>query len=108
MNKFLNKVVEYGGHMTGSTTRKLGRDIEALRRFEYLGNHGVPRSTILHAEDLLGRAKTDSIKARVGTGLSAAALGTGAYLGMKKYYQYQDNKILEKIDRMSNMEYNPY
>lgn len=107
MNKFLNKIVEYGSHMTGSTTRRIGRDVEALKRFEHLGRHGIPRSTILHAEDLLGNARASSLKARVGTGLGLAAAGSGTYLGMKKYHQYQDNKILERIDRMSHMHYNP-
>jgi hypothetical protein len=108
MNKFLNKVVEYGGHMTGTNTRRLSRDVEALRRFEHLGEHGVPRSTIVHAEDLFNKARTSSLKARVGTGLGAAVLGGGTYFGVKKYHQYQDNKILERIDRMTNMDYNQF
>lgn len=106
MNKFLSKVVAYGGNMTGSHTRRIGRDLEALQRFQNLGPKGIPRSTVTHAQDLLSQAKTDSLNARVGTVAGGIVAGGGTYFGVKKYHQYLDNKILERIDRMSNMDYN--
>ena len=108
MNKFLNKIVEYGGHMTGVHTRRIGRDLEALHRFEHVGRYGVPRSTINLATDQLSKAKASSLKARVGTALGLAGAGAATYTGAKQYYDYRGNRILEKIDSLSPMDYNQY
>ncbi len=104
--KILNKIVQYGDHLTGVTSRRLKGDVAALNRHKYSGSNGIPQSTINHVTGLSDKASASTFKTRVNTAVGALGVGGGGFLGIHKYHQHKDNKIMERIDKMYQTDYN--
>lgn len=99
-NRILNKIVEYGDHLVGGTARRFKGDLGALQRHKATGPEGVPQSTIDHVHGLSEKAHASMVKARVNTAFGVTAGAAGGFLGIHKYHQHKDNKIMERIDKM--------
>ena len=96
----LTKIVKYGDNLAGTSARKLKNQAEVLHGAKNLGPKGVPHETISHAQDLADAAKKASNKARTYTATGAVAGTTAGFIGLHKYHQHKDNKILERLDKM--------
>lgn len=105
-NKILNKIVQYGDHLVGGTSRRLRGDLGALQRHRTTGAEGIPQSTIDHVSGLSDAANASTLKTRVNTAIGLAGFGAGGFLGIHKYHQHKDNKIMERIDKMYQTDYN--
>jgi hypothetical protein len=99
-NKILAKVVQYVDNLSGTSARRFKYDLEALRRSKNLGSEGVPQSTIDHVYGLANDAADRSFSARLNTGLGVGVGGTAGFLGLHKYHQHKDDKIMARIDKM--------
>lgn len=100
-NKIINHIANYGDRLVGSSARKYKNQYEVLRD---IGNNGirsgVSNQAVLRAKRLADTSSGRSMQTRVKTGVGAiSAVGTG-FLGLHKYHQHKDNKILERIDSM--------
>lgn len=93
-NKYLSKTLKMLDTVSGKSAKSWANKAEVLREAEDTG------LTALRAKRKAHVAAGRTLQARVKTGVgAAAAVGTG-FLGVHKYRQHQDNKILERIDRM--------
>lgn len=104
--KILNKIVQYGDHLIGNTSRRLKGDLGALQRHKTSGAKGIHQSTIDHVSDLSNAATASTRKARINTALGAVGTLGGGFMGISKYHQHKDNKIMERIDKMYETNYN--
>ncbi len=99
-DKILSKLIHTGDRLLGHTARKRENMNKAFRAAPKMGVHGIPEKTILRSERLEQQAKGQSLRTRVKAGVGATAAVTGGFLGLHKYQQHKDNKILERIDKM--------
>lgn len=99
-NKILGKVVKYGDNLIGKSSRQYSNTASALKGASGLGIKGVPGTTILRADRKAQVAKGRSFQTRVKTIAGVGLVGGGGFLGLHKYHQHKDNKILERIDKM--------
>jgi hypothetical protein len=93
-NRFLDGVIRFGDDV-------IGRSASAARSSAHIAAENEARG--LSAKDLLSKADhlgKRSTNARVKAGVGAAALVTGGFLGIHKYHQHQDNKIMRKLDQI--------
>ncbi len=101
----LNKITEYGDHLVGHSARRLRGDVGALSRHHDSGPKGIPVSTIKHVTGLSNAASASSLKARAYTAAGITGGAVGGFLGLHKYHQHKDNKIMERIDKMYQSDY---
>jgi hypothetical protein len=101
-NQIISKIHTFGDRVAGISARKAATHAAFFNPKNYTGKFKVkidPSQTtrterIAHVEK--GRSFQARVKGAVG---GAAAVGTG-FLGLHKYHQHQDNKILARIDKM--------
>lgn len=105
-NRILSKIVQFTDDISAHSARRFKNDLEALRRAKDLGPNGVPQSTIDHLEAMSNAARSRSTDVRLKTGLGTAVIGGGGFLGLHKYHQHVDNKIMARIDNMYKTDYN--
>lgn len=98
--KILDKIVQFGDNLAGTSARRLKGDVEALKRSQHLGPEGIPQSTINHVLGLSDEARSASINTRINTGLTVGGVGTAGFLGIHKYHQHKDDKIMARINKM--------
>lgn len=93
-NKYLSKTIKMLDTVSGKSAKKWANKADVLREAEDTG---------LTANRAARKAKVEAgrtFQARVKVGVGgAAAVGTGMF-GVHKYYQHQDRKIMERIDKM--------
>lgn len=99
-DQILNKVIRYGDRLTGNTKRKLDNAVHVLSNAHNLGIYGIPQSSIRRAQHLAKKEGETVFKTRITTGAVVGAVGATGFLGLHKYHQHKDNKILERIDNM--------
>lgn len=93
-NKYLNKTLKALETTSGKRAKDWANRAEVLREAAEKGTTPLRAKRMAHVE--AGR----TFQARVKAGLGAtAAVGTG-FLGIHKYQQHQDRKIMEKIDEL--------
>lgn len=61
------------------------------------GIKGISPQAHARARKMADLEAAKTLRTRVKTGVGLAAVGTTGFLGVHKYHQHQDNKILEKI-----------
>jgi hypothetical protein len=98
--KLLSKVVKFGDELAGVSARRYKSDVESLKRFKKVGPRGVPEATINRAQRLYDVARAKSTRTRVKTALGTGVGVTTGFLGLHKYHQHKDEKILARINSM--------
>jgi hypothetical protein len=93
-NKYLSKTIKMLETVSGKRARDWTNRAEVLREAAEKGTTPLRAKRMAHVET--GRTAQARIKTGVG---AAAAVGTG-FLGVHKYQQHQDRKIMEKIDEL--------
>jgi ferric-dicitrate binding protein FerR (iron transport regulator) len=99
-NRYLSKTLKMLDTVTGKNAKAWANRAEVLREAE---DKGI---TALRAKRQAQVEAGRTFQARVKTGVGAAAAVGAGFLGVHKYHQHQDNKILERIDRMYSRQYN--
>jgi hypothetical protein len=99
-DQILDKVIKYGDRLSGSTKSKLNNAVHVLDNASHLGIPGIRPRSIHIAKNLARKESKAVLRTRVKTGLGVAAVGGAGFLGLHKYHQHKDNKILERIDKM--------
>ncbi|MNK10008.1 hypothetical protein D3C87_280180 [compost metagenome] len=99
-NRYLGKVLRGLETVSGKRAKDWSNRADVLR--EAAANKTTPIRAKRMAKVENGRTFQSRIKAGVG---GAAVTGAG-FLGMHKYHQHQDNKILAQIDKMYGRNYN--
>jgi hypothetical protein len=99
-NKLLGKVVGFANRVAGVEARTFKNQAKVLAEAKNLGRLGVPASTIQRAARMSHVSSGRSFQTRVKAGLGTTAGVTAGFLGLHKYHQHRDNKILERIDNM--------
>jgi hypothetical protein len=97
VNAYLSKAVKFADRLSGGSARRWKTTSDTLSA-EAKG--GRKAFTPLHAKR---RAKVEagrSFQARVKATAVGGVVASSGFLGIHKYHQHKDNKILEKIDRM--------
>lgn len=105
-NRILSKIVQFTDDITAHSARRYKSDLDALRRSKHIGPAGVPNSTINRLEGMSNAARSRSTEMRLRTALVGGTAGTAGYLGLHKYHQHVDNKIMARIDNMYKNDYN--
>jgi hypothetical protein len=98
--RLLDKVVKYGDRLTGHSKRRYDSISHALKDAPNVGIRNIPSTAVRKADRLSKDESKRVVRTRVGTGLSIAGVAGGGFLGLHKYHQHKDNKILERIDNM--------
>ena len=96
----LHKATKLADRVSGHSARKFENINQALKAAKGAGIKGISPKAHSSAERLARAARSSSTKARYKTGIATAAVGTTGFLGIHKYQQHQDNRILAKIDKM--------
>lgn len=99
-NKYLSKTLKMLDTATGKSAKAWKNKADVLREAEDTGLTALRAKRKAHVE--AGRTFQTRVKLGVG---GAVAAGTG-FLGLHKYMQHQDNKILARIDKMYAQPYN--
>jgi len=101
-NQILTKALDCGDRMIGHSARKYENAANVLRDADGMGIKGVSIGAIRGSRKLSEEAARASLHTRIKTGLGASiGLGSG-FLGLHKYHQHKDNKIMERIDSSYN------
>lgn len=103
-DKLISKAFQIGDRIVGHSARKLKYQADILHNARDLGQHGVPKETVEYAKDLAKQESAASRNTRIKAGLGLTAATTTGFLGLHKYHQHKDNKILARIDRMYGVE----
>jgi hypothetical protein len=103
-NAILSKVVDYTDRLAGHSARKYENLAGSLKDANKMGVKGIPESAKIRANRLTEVAKGRSFQTRLKTGVGVVAGGTAGFLGIHKYHQHNDNKIMERIDLMYRKE----
>lgn len=98
-NQILEKAINYGDRLVGHSARKYENAANVMRDAKGMGIKGVSSEAITGSRSLSEKAKGESFRTRLKTGLTAVTGISGGFLGLHKYQQHKDNKILERIDR---------
>lgn len=99
-NRILSKVMTFGDNLAGHSARKYSNTAAALRNAPNMGIKGITSTAVRDAERRARVAKGRSFQTRVKTGIGTGLALGGGFLGLHKYHQHKDNKILERIDSM--------
>ena len=97
-NQIISKVIKYGDRLIGYSAGKLKNAATVMHEAEGMGIRNVPESVITRSRRLAEVAKGRSTKTRIKTGLGVSTATIGGFLGLHKYHQHKDNKIMERID----------
>jgi hypothetical protein len=93
-NKYLSKTIKMLDTVSGKSANEWATKAKVMREAEDTGLTALRAKRKAHVE--AGRTLQSRVKAGLG---GAAAVGTGLF-GVHKYHQHQDNKIMERIDKM--------
>lgn len=99
-NQVLDKVIRYGDKLTGHTKRKLENAADVLSNASSMGIPGIHQTSINAAQRMVKNESKEVARTRTATGIVGTAAIGGGFLGIHKYQQHQDNKILARIDKM--------
>lgn len=99
-NQILSRAVKYVDRLAGVSAKKYSNAASTLKGAKSMGINGVPESAVLRASRMAKVESGRTFQSRVKAGVGAAAATGAGFLGLHKYHQHQDNKILEKIDKM--------
>ncbi len=108
MNKYLEKIAtsrvdsairhvrSWGDNLAGISARKAKNRLNVFHESSHLGE-GIPKSTFNAAQAEAKDLSQKSLNTRIKTGLTAAGVGVTGYLGIRKYQQHKDNKIMQRL-----------
>jgi hypothetical protein len=114
MNKYLEKIASrsdgvinsifgFGDRLIGHSAGRAKTIHNSLKDAAHLGS-GIPASTMRKAKELSDAASLASRNTRIRTALAVGGGVTAGYLGIHKYQQHKDEKIMQKI--LSNAQNN--
>lgn len=98
----LGKAVYFGQSLLGTRRDK------AINLANSLAEAQVRKLTPQTAQAIADKEAYETSKARVKAGLGLAGVTTGGFLGVHKYHQHQDQKILDKLHQMGQTSYSAY
>jgi hypothetical protein len=101
-NKILKKIVGFADDVIGRKANIAKTRYKVLKDSANFGRVGVPKETIQDAKHSAKYRAAKTFQARVKTGVGVAATTGAGFLGLHKYHQHKDNKILAKIDKLYN------
>lgn len=107
MNKYLEKIASksdgvinavfgLGDRLIGHSAGRAKNIHNSLKDATLLGG-GIPSSTMRKAKELSDAASLASRNTRIRTALVVGGTGTAGYLGIHKYQQHKEDKIMQKI-----------
>lgn len=106
-DKILSKVMSFGDRIAGHSARKYESTADALRQANSMGLKGARKvsDASVKGMDRLAKAhRSLSTKTRIKAGVGTAVAGTAGFLGLHKYHQHKDDKIMAKINSMYDLE----
>jgi hypothetical protein len=98
--QLLDRVIKYGDRLSGHSKRKYEHIASALKEAPNVGIRNIPHNATRKADRLVKDESRRVLRTRVATGIAVGAAGGAGFLGIHKYHQHKDNKILERIDSM--------
>jgi hypothetical protein len=98
--QLLDRVIRYGDRLTGHSKGKYQHISSALKEAPNVGIRNIPEGATRKADRLLKNESKAVLRTRLATGLAVGVAGGSGFLGLHKYHQHKDNKILERIDSM--------
>jgi hypothetical protein len=98
-NQILSKVEKYGDRLIGHSARKLKSMTDGVHLAKEMRVKGIEQRALTKTDRLANVARGRSTQTRVKTGLGVATATTAGFLGLHKYHQHKDNKILARIDK---------
>jgi len=102
-NKYLKQLLgrdSFIDRVLGRTAAKARIVHNSLASASEMGIHGIPNSSINRARRVAKVQTGRTTQARIKAGVGGAAITSAGFLGVHKYHQHNDNKILNKIDEM--------
>jgi hypothetical protein len=93
-NKYLSKTLKSLDTLSGRSAKDWANKAKVMEEAEDTG------LTALRAKRKAKVEAGRTFQTRVKTGVGVAAATGAGFLGVHKYFQHQDNKILERIDKM--------
>lgn len=98
--QLLDKAIKHVDRLSGNSKRKYQHVSSGLHMAGNVGIRNIPKSAVTRA-DRLSKVETGRVlRTRITAGVGAAAVAGAGFLGLHKYHQHRDNKILERIDKM--------
>jgi hypothetical protein len=95
-NLYLSKALKFLDQVSGHSARDWKVKSTVLAEAQ---KKGITPLRAQRKADVEGKR---AFKTQLKTGVGIGAAGTAGFLGIHKYHQHQDNKILKKIDNMYN------
>lgn len=95
-NRYLSKTINMLDSVHGKTSKEWATKARVLNEAKVTGLTATRASRKAKVSN--GRTFQNRVKLGVGGGVAL----TGGLLGLHKYMQYQNNKILARIDKMYN------
>lgn len=99
-NKYLSKALKSLDTVSGKNAKNWANKAQVLREAEDTGLTALRAKRKAQVE----AGRTFQARVKVGVG-GAAAAGAGMF-GVHKYFQHQDRKIMEQIDKLYGKQYN--
>jgi hypothetical protein len=99
-NRYLSKTLKMIDQVSGKSAKEWATKARVMREAEDTGLTALRAKRKAQVE----AGRTFQTRVKVGVG-GAAAVGTGMF-GVHKYFQHQDRKIMEKIDKLYGQKYN--
>ena len=103
INRFIRKLQtpkKFLGQVLGVHSSKMRMMADNIAKAGDHGIRGIPGSAVLRAKRIAKVESGRTLNARVNLGATVATASTAGFLGLHKYHQHQDNKIMAKIDSM--------
>lgn len=94
VNKYISRVAKIVDELSGSSAK------EWKVRSEILSHAKAEGLTPLRASRIAKQKAAESMRTRVKGGAAAVGAYGAGMLGMHKYHQHQDNKVLAKLNEM--------
>jgi hypothetical protein len=102
-NQLVSKAVKIADEVSGYSARKYENAASVLRSANSMGLKGsrrVGKPAIERMERLAQAHRGRSTQTRVKAGIGASAGVAGGFLGLHKYHQHRDEKIMDRINTM--------
>lgn len=103
VNQIISKVNQIGDRLGGVSARNYESTASAMRAANSMGlnkSQKISQSALGRMDRLARVERGRSTQTRVKAGIGTAAAGTAGFLGIHKYQQHQDEKIMKRINQL--------
>ncbi len=105
-NQIINKATKLAEQAWGAKARATASISKSVahaatpKEFGGMAVKGISDDAVRRTQRIAKVENGRTLQARVKVGLGATATTTAGFLGLHKYHQHKDNKILARIDKM--------